>query len=763
MKLVIVESPTKAKTIKRYLGKDYVVKSSFGHIRDLPKKEMGIDPEKKFQPKYEIITKSKKALNEIKKTIKDKDIKQIVLATDEDREGEAIAFHLKWIIEQQFPKMKFKRITFHEITKGAIKQALENPRKIDLNLYNAQQARRVLDRLVGYNLSPLLWKKIRYGLSAGRVQSVALRLIVERERERQAFKPKEYWTIAGNFYQKGLKSKVNLNNIEQNKDPDLIQAFLEKINDKKIGKFAIKDKKQAKELEAEIKKADFQVEKIDKKEVKRNPAPAFRTSTLQREAANKLGYSAKQTMRIAQQLYEGIKLDKGSSGLITYMRTDSLNISPMALKKAKKVIGIEYGDEYTLEKPRYYAKKAKGAQEAHEAIRPTYPEKKPEALKKYLNSNQYRLYDLIWRKFIASQMKPAIFDRVKIDIETLNLTKKYIFAAKGQTIKFDGFLKVYEKFETGKENRLPGAQESQKLDLVKLLSERHFTQPPARYSDASLIKVLEENGIGRPSTYAPTLSTIIERGYVDKDENKQYYPLEIGYLVNDLMVEHFQKIVDYQFTATMETNFDKIAQGRKNWQQVIENFYKPFIEKLNKKSTTIKKYQKEIDKKCPECGKKLLEKFGRFGKFFACSGYPECKYTEDPNQKANEAKKKELKKQVGEVKCEKCGANMEIKQGRWGHFLGCSAYPECKNIKKIENSSGVTCPVCGQGEIVEKKSRRGIFWACNNFPKCKTAFNGKPIQEKCKNCGSLLIQDLKSGKKRCSNKKCKQGFKELDK
>ncbi|MBD3300775.1 MAG: type I DNA topoisomerase [Candidatus Moranbacteria bacterium] len=746
MNLVIVESPTKAKTINRYLGKDFKVLSSFGHIRDLPKGKIGVDVEKNYQPSYSISTKANKALKAIKDTIKKGKIKKVILATDEDREGEAIAYHLKWIIKRYAPKMKFERITFHEITKNAITEALKNPKEIDQNLFNAQQARRVLDRLVGYNLSPLLWKKIKYGLSAGRVQSVALRLIVEREREREKFKPREYWNIEAWLSKQEVKPG-EVKDIKQ--DANLFKAVLSKIGSKKISKFFIKDKKQAESIKKDLLKEKYQIKDIEKKESRRNPAPPFRTSTLQREAANKLGFSAKQTMMVAQTLYEGVKLEKGNAGLITYMRTDSLNVSPKALEKAKKVIEKEYGKNYSLNTPRFFKKGAKGAQEAHEAIRPTYPEKSPESLKKYLNHNQYRLYKLIWTKFIQSQMQPAVFNKIKIKITA----GSYELLASGSQIKFEGYLMAFgDKFQV-EEVLLPENLAIREiLNLHKVEGIQHFTQPPARFSDATLIKTLEDYGIGRPSTYAPTLSTIIDRGYVEKDEAKQFVPQEIGYLVNDLMVKNFSNIVDYDFTAKMESEFDEIAVGKNEWVKVIDDFYKPFAKELKEKSNSIKKYEKKIEKKCPECKKELVEKFGRFGKFFACSGYPECKYTEDPNKKEQE----KLAKEIGEVICDKCGAKMEIKRGKWGSFLGCSNYPECKNIKKIENKSGVKCPVCKTGEIVEKKSRKGIFWACNNYPECKNAMNGKPTGKKCPKCGDLLIKDLRTGKTKCRNKECSQ-------
>jgi len=619
---------------------------------------MGVDVEKSYKPTYNIPDKAKKALKAIVETIKEKDIKKVILAPDEDREGEAIAYHLKWYIKSKFPKMKFERITFHEITKSAIQKALKNPRQIDEDLFNAQQARRVLDRLVGYTLSPLLWKKIRYGLSAGRVQSVALRLIVEREREREAFKQEEYWTIQSRMSKKEVEPK-NVKDILT--DPELFSADLSEVDGKKLKKLDIKNEKEATKIKKDLEKAEFVIEKIEKRETKKKPAPPFRTSTLQREAANKLGYSAKQTMMIAQQLYEGIKLEKGGTGLITYMRTDSLNIAESALKGANTVIKSEFGKEYATESPRRFTKKAKGAQEAHEAVRPTFPKKTPQSIKKYLNDKQFKLYSLIWNKFIASQMKEAIFDKAKVKIKA----DKYALIANGSVLKFPGFLKVYGQNFKIEEKTLPkGLAEGEKLNMHATFADQHFTQPPARYNDASLIKTLEEHGIGRPSTYAPTLSTITTRGYVEKDEAKQYVPQDIGFLVNDLMVDNFSNIVDYAFTAGMENSLDEVAVGKKDWVKIIDNFYKPFAKELKEKGDKIKKYEKKMEEKCPECGKTLVEKFGRFGKFYACSGYPECKYTRDPNQE----KLDEMNKEMGDVKCEKCGSPMEVKRGRWGAF-----------------------------------------------------------------------------------------------
>jgi DNA topoisomerase-1 len=739
MKLVIVESPTKAKTISKFLGKKYSVKSSYGHIRDLPTKKMGIDIENNFAPEYEIPLKAKARVSELKKIAQKAE--EVILATDEDREGEAIAWHLAEALGLNKKEIS-KRIVFHEITQKAIEKALENPRSIDLNLVDAQQARRVLDRLVGYELSPFLWKKIRRGLSAGRVQSVALRLIAEKEREIQNFKPEEYWFL-------GTKLKT--------KDNQEFEAKLSKENGKAIGKLGIKNKAQAEKIVSFLEKSAYEIETISKKEIQKNPLPPYTTSTLQQDAISKLGYSAKQTMMIAQQLYEGITLGKeGSVGLITYMRTDSVNLSIESLVSAKKIIDQKFGKSYSLESPRFFKTKSKGAQEAHEAIRPSNPEKDPESVKEHLDPKQYRLYKLVWQRMVASQMTPAIMNSATCDITASQKTstENYVLRAIGSTIKFDGYLKIYGDKLPVTENLLPEMKEKDSLDLLQVLSEQKFTQPPARYSEATLVKVLEEYGIGRPSTYAPTISTIIERKYVSKDENKRLFPEEIGLLVSDLLVEHFGSIVDYKFTAKMEENLDEIAEGKKEWVPIIRDFYEPFHKNLLSKTKTIKKedFQEKLEKSCPECGGDLIVKFGRFGKFIACSNYPNCRYTEK-----TESEKKEDSENSGET-CELCGAPMVVKRGKFGTFLGCSKYPECKNIKKIEKKTGIQCPKCGKGEIVERKSKRGrLFFGCNAYPNCDFAMWNKPTGNKCPKCDSLMAFAAK-GKEKCSNKEC--GFEE---
>ena len=740
MKLIIVESPTKARTITKFLGKEYIVKSSFGHLRDLPKSKFGVDIKNNFQPEYVINDKSKKQVAELKKYTKKCD--EIILASDEDREGEAIAWHLAQILNLEgFGNGKaekpYKRIVFHEITKSAIEEALKTPRKIDMDLVDAQQARRILDRLVGYKLSPLLWKKIHYGLSAGRVQSVAVRLICEKEEEINKFNPEEYWSIEAM--------------LQKNNDSAEIKSKLVKIDGKSIGKLGIKNKGEASNIKKDLEKAKYSIEKITKKETKKNPLPPFTTSTLQQAASNKFGYSAKQTMMISQQLYEGINLrEKGLSGLVTYIRTDSLNLSKSSLESAENYIKNKFGNKYA--EKRFFKTRSKSAQEAHEAIRPTNPEIEPNSIKGSLNSKQFKLYQLIWQRMIASQMQSAIVDSTTIDIVTDN---KYTFRANGSTIKFEGFLKVYPM--KSEEIILPKLSEKEELDLIKIISEQHFTQPPARFNEASLIKILEKLGIGRPSTYAPTISTIQNRGYVEKDDQKRFVPVEIGFTVINLLKKHFPKIVDVKFTANIEEDLDKISEGKQKWQNTLKEFYEPFEKNLIKKTKEVKKedFQKKLGRPCPKCKSDLVEKFGRFGKFIACTNYPECKYTEksaEDKKKEEEIRKNEGDKK-GDIICDKCGAKMEIKNGPYGMFLGCSKYPDCKNIKKIENKTGVKCPECGK-DIAERKSKKGrVFYGCTGYPKCKFALWDKPIEEKCPKCNSLLVQ-TKNGKIKCSNKEC---------
>ncbi|MFH1946600.1 MAG: type I DNA topoisomerase [Candidatus Magasanikbacteria bacterium] len=600
--LVIVESPTKAKTIGKFLGSEYVVESSFGHLRDLPKSKMGVDIEGgTFEPDYVTSKDRAKQVKKLKDLAKTADT--IIFATDEDREGEAISWHLAYILKVD--PAKAKRIVFHEITKHAIEEALANPRHIDQKLVDAQQARRVLDRLVGYELSPFLWKKVARGLSAGRVQSVAVRLTVERERERQAFKSDEYWTVEGIF----------------NKEHDFV-GKLHSIDDKKLDKLEISNETQVNEIVKDLEGAEYKISKIEKKETKRTPPAPFTTSTLQQQASHKLGYSAKQTMRLAQQLYEGVKLGaEGETGLITYMRTDSLNLSEKFLNETNNFLKTNFGDKYILDKPRTFKNKSKSAQEAHEAIRPTDPARTPESLKSHLDPQQLKLYTLIWKRTVATQMTEARLNKTNIDITTLKaesqkLKADYQFRATGQSMIFDGWLKLYP--EMIREEMLPELKEGEAVDCKELKPEQHFTEPPARYSDATLVKALEEHGIGRPSTYAPTISTIEARGYVERDENKRLKPLDIAMVVTDLLVNHFAQISDYEFTAQMENNLDEIAEGTKDWQPIISTFYHPFHENLEKKMEELTKEDtvtmREIGTD-PTTGKPIYSRIGRYGPF----------------------------------------------------------------------------------------------------------------------------------------------------
>ncbi len=680
MRLIIVESPTKATTIKNFLGPEYKVLSSYGHVRDLPKSELGIDLENNFEPKYIVPLRAKKNASLLKKEASKAD--SVILATDEDREGEAIAYHLAFLLGLNGEK-EYQRIVFHEITESAIKEALDKPRKIDMAQVNAQQARRILDRIVGYKLSPFLWKKVARGLSAGRVQSVAVRLVVEREREVQKFVPTEYWTITA-LLKKSAKAKDK---------QDEFEAMLIAKNGKLVDKLEIKNGKEAEEIIKDLNEADYLVEKIEKKEIKRNPFPPLTTSTLQQESWKKFRFPARLTMRLAQQLYE--------NGLITYHRTDSFNLSTQSLFAAKEFIIKEYGEKYWAGFFRKYKTKSKGAQEAHEAIRPTFPKNTPALLaeKEKLSGGHAKLYELIWKRFVASQMQQAIFDTIAVDIAA----KNYTFRANGQTLKFDGFLKVYPvKFE---ERELPKLKEEEVLDLVKITPDQHFTEPPARYNEASLIKALEENGIGRPSTYAPILSNIQDKNYIEKNEQRRFQPTEIGTVVNDLLVKHFPKIIDIGFTAQMEEELDEIAQAKKEWVPVIKEFYKPFAENLKQKYEEVSKKditEKPTEKTCPKCGAPLIIRIGRYGQFYACSKFPKCRYTE--------------------------------------------------SLEK--NVLGIKCPKCKKGEIVEKRTkRRKIFYGCNRFPECDFALWDKPTGEFCPKCKSLLIT-TKRKQVKCSNKEC---------
>lgn len=728
--LIIVESPTKAKTIARFLGKDFVVKSSFGHVRDLPKSKLGVDLEHDFKPQYVVPLTAKKNVTDLVKTTKTADT--VYFATDEDREGEAISWHLAEVLKAN-PK-KIKRITFHEITEEAINEALAHPRSLDTKMVDAQQARRILDRLVGYKLSPFLWRKVARGLSAGRVQSVAVRLIVEREREIQAFKTEEYWTIEATLGVKGDGQFV---------------ARLHAVDGATLEKMAIKTADDASIFVKDLETAGYRIARLEQKAVRRSPPPPFTTSTLQQDANRKLGMSAKQIMMLAQQLYEGVDLPgEGSVGLITYMRTDSVNLSEKFITEAGGYLTKNLGAEYAV--ARRFKTKSKTAQEAHEAIRPTAAARTPDSIKKKLTPQQAKLYDLIWRRAIASQMSDAELEATTIDVEAKS-NKTYTLRATGSVVRFPGFLKVTP--ESQKDNLLPAVAENDALDLKGVEPRQHFTEPPARYSDASLVKALEEFGIGRPSTYAPTISTIIDRGYVERIEARRLKPKDVAFMVNDLLVEHFPRVVDFEFTAKMEEDLDEIADGKKPWVPVIRDFWEPFAALLKEKEQEISKKEvteEATDVVCDKCGKPMVIKMGRFGKFLACTGYPECKNTKPLAGDGKTA----AEPVMTEEPCPECGKPMQIVEGRFGKYLKCSNAPTCPGKKPLEKKTGVTCPKCGEGDIIEKRSRRGkTFYSCNRYPKCDFALWSKPTGEKCPRCESLMVYGAKDTT-RCSNKEC---------
>jgi DNA topoisomerase-1 len=722
--LIIVESPAKARTIKNFLGKDFEVIASKGHIRDLPKHSFGIKIENgEFKPLYRVDKEHSQTVRQLKELAKKAE--RVYIATDEDREGEAIGYHIAQAIGKKPEELP--RIVFHEITKSAIQKALQNPRTIDMNRVNAQQARRLLDRIVGYKLSPLLASKIQRGLSAGRVQSAALKLVVDREREIQAFKPQEFWTIDAVF----------------NKN---IESALAQFLGQKIEKMSIKSAEEAKKITETIEneRDSFVVSKIEKKRQKsKSPAP-FMTSTLQQAASSQLGFSPKKTMMLAQKLYEGVQTPQGSTGAITYMRTDSLHIAKEAQDAARELIATKYGKEYLPAKPKTYATKSKGAQEAHEAIRPTMLDFTAEVAKQYLTPDELKLYTLIYNRFLASQMKDAEFETQTIHFKSPSST----FKAGGRRLIFDGFYKVLGAED--KDKLLPDLKEGQKAELTKLEANQHFTKPPSRYSEASLIKTLESLGIGRPSTYAPTISLLQARNYVEL-EKKQLRPTETAFKVIETLEKHFPNIVDSNFTAKMEEELDEIASAKKDWQKVLKDFYEPFIEQIERGKKEIKSQKVAIPlgRSCPECGSELVKRSGRFGEFIACSGFPKCRYTEQIEAKAP--------KSSDEV-CDKCGSPMVIKRGPRGEFLACSAYPECKNTKPIGKKEpkkiGVPCPECG-GEILERTSRRGTFYGCANYPKCTFVSKYPPTQKKCPECGYAMAERTFRGKEIFECIKCK--------
>lgn len=720
--LVIVESPAKAKTLKKILGAKFQIKASVGHIRDLPEKKLGVDIEQNFEPMYEVLPAKADLVEELQEAARKSDT--IYLAADPDREGEAIAWHVSMLLNN--PKASVHRIEFHEITKNAILEAIKNPREIDLPRVNAQQARRVLDRLVGYKLSPLLWKKVSKGLSAGRVQSVAVRLICEREEEVEAFVPVEYWTIATE-----LKKDA--------KDTHHMVANLAKIDGEKA---EIPNEKAAAAIVKTLESNPHEVAAVNTRESRRKAQPPFITSTLQRESSTRFGYAVKKTMQIAQKLYEGIDLGNGPEGLISYMRTDSTRVADEARDAAKAFIVDHYGKEFYPAEPNDYSKKSKkNIQDAHEAIRPTYIDKTPESIKDKLNDEQYRIYSIIWNRFMASQMEAAQIRTKTIEVSCQNL----LLRGSDSKVIFKGYMAVYQADEDEDvvASALLDVEKGDKLVMAKVEPKQHFTEPPPRFNEASLVKTLEELGIGRPSTYAPTIATVQDRGYVFM-ENKALKPTPLGKAVNQVLVKHFQDIVDVHFTAALETRLDDIEEDTIQWQGVIRDFYEPFEATLKKAADEMEKVVILLEgENCPDCGKPMSLKTSRWGsQFMGCTGYPECKYTR-PLSKDQKALPED---QPSDEKCEKCGGDMMMKHGRFGEYLKCQA-EGCGASKSFEQKTGITCPKCNQGEVVAKKSRRGkIFYGCNRYPDCDQAFWNKPIAEKCPDCGSLLTEKvLKKG------------------
>ncbi len=809
--LVIVESPAKAKTINKYLGRDFQVKASMGHVRDLPKKKLGVDVEKGFEPEYEVLATRKKVLDELKSAAKD--ATAIYLAADPDREGEAICWHLAEELGAKARK-KVRRVVFNEITKKAIQAAFETPGEVDVKKVDAQQARRILDRLVGYKVSPILWDKVRRGLSAGRVQSVALKLICDREREIKAFVPEEYWTVLAHL----LAGQ-----------PPIFPAHLAKRNGANV---EIVNAEQAAQVRSDLEAARFVVQKVQSKERRRNPVPPFITSKLQQEAFKKLRFSVKRTMQVAQRLYEGIELgDDGAVGLITYMRTDSTRVSDDALAAVREHVGTTYGPEYLPEKPNVYKTK-KDAQDAHEAIRPSDVTRDPETIKRYLSKEEYALYKLIWNRFVASQMRPAVYDETIVDITGGD----YLLRAKGSTLKFKGFLAVYEETPDEKRETKPAADEAPAADgasepedanatllpplaegdvlkLEKLDTDQHFTQPPPRFSEASLVKELEENGIGRPSTYASIMATIEAREYVEKRDAK-LYPTELGFLVTDLLVQHFQEIMNVEYTAAMEQELDEIEDGKDNLLNTLSQFWKKFernLKKASKEMENVKATEVATDEVCDKCASKMVIKWGRYGKFLACSNYPDCKNTrqmaggegadapelhEDvlkevcpkdgqamvlkkgrfgpflacTNYPECKTTKRLVRGEGGKLqveqlapideKCPECGNDLMWRRGRFGAFIACSNYPACKYVKKKEaREIGLLCPDCGQGQVVERKGRWGrFFYGCKRYPECQFKTYHKPIAEACPDCGTPYLLEKETKKEGkvvfCNNQAC---------
>lgn len=733
--LVIVESPAKSKTIEKYLGEDFQVLASYGHVRDLLKKEGAVDPEKQFAMKYEVVSHNKKHLKTISDAIKT--ASNLYLATDPDREGEAISWHLYELLNSKklLKDKEVYRVVFNEITRSAIQDAMANPRKLSMDLINAQQARRALDHLVGFTLSPLLWKKIRRGLSAGRVQSPALRMIVEREIEIEKFIQREYWTITAATH----------------KDEQPFTARLTHFQNKKLTQFSVENETQANAMKAELRAASndqLQVLKIDKKQRKCNPAAPFTTSTLQQEASRKLGFGAQKTMITAQQLYEGIDIGGEPTGLISYMRTDSVTLANEAVAEIREFITKHYGDESLPKTPRTYKTKAKNAQEAHEAIRPTSIQRIPELLKAALNKDQFRLYELIWKRTIACQMMHATLNTVTID---LGCGADNIFRVTGSTIASPGFMAVYQegiddaKKDDSEGRLLPAMEPGDCLPLLDINTGQHFTDPPPRFTEASLVKTLEEYGIGRPSTYATIISTLQKRDYAIL-ETKRFFPTDVGRVVIKFLTEHFTQYVDFDFTAKLEDELDAISRGEHEWVPVMENFWTPFNTLVKDKDKTVNRSdvtQEPIDEMCPTCGKQLAKRLGRGGLFIGCTAYPDCAYSRDMDGSVS------AEPETIDRKCPTCESELIIRKGRYGKFIGCSAYPKCRYIEPLEKpvDTKVKCPQCDVGTILERKSKKGkIFFACSNYPKCKYVVWYPPLEETCPQC-NWKITVLKTTKK----------------
>ena len=753
--LVIVESPAKTKTIKKYLGKDFEILASFGHVREIPPKDTSIDVEDKFKIKYTVNDRSKKHLDAIKKAAKSAE--NIYLATDPDREGESISWHIQEVLKNArlLKDKTLYRVSFNEITKSAVSNAIENPKELSMDLVNAQKARQALDFLVGFNLSPLLWRKITSGLSAGRVQSPALRMIVEREIERENFIKKDYWSLTADTF----KQKQ-------------IFAGLTEFNNEKIEQFSFTSEdavEKAKEIISKDANGYLIVDGITEKKTRRNPYPPFITSTLQQEASKKLGFTAKKTMSVAQKLYEGMDIGGGESvGLISYMRTDSTNLSNDALDDIRSFIEKKYDKDMLPKKPRVFSKKSQNAQEAHEAIRVTSAARTPESVKDYISKDELRLYSLIYNRTIACQMKHATLNSTSVDLITEN--NKHRFKVTGTVITDPGFLAIYNvesdedsKSSDDKELTLPKFEKGEKVKLNDIIIKAHSTEPPPRFTEASLVKALEKYGIGRPSTYASIISTLQQRQYVET-EKKRFIPTDKGRIVNKFLTEYFKKYVEYSYTAGLEKELDEIAHNKNDYLSVLNNFWEPFISRIKKIAEEVSRkdvVQEEIDEDCPSCGSKLSIRLGKNGRFIGCTNYPTCKYTRQLNMTAEEEKEKPEPTVVEDRKCPKCGSDLHIKQGRYGKFIGCSSYPKCKHMEPLEKpkDTGVVCPKCNSNNIVEKKSRKGkVFYACSGFPKCKNAYWYPPINEPCPKCGSPILLHKTTKKdgeqKACPNSEC---------